>query len=181
MTVGMQICRPSTVVVAGAGSSASIRTNGGVEFFNATSLSLNNVFSSLYDNYMSFIGFVGSADLFLNFRLRLNGVDESAANYVYQDFNTDNTTVSTARSTAQTGGVFASTSTTNRSLSTVYIYGPALAQSTAFRRTGVSSQNGGRTGETVNTHSLSVAYDGFTIFPNTGTMTGVVTVYGYAQ
>lgn len=181
MTVGMQICRPSTIVVAGTGSAAAIRTNGGIEFFNATSLSLNYVFSSLYDNYMISTGLVGSTDLFLNFRLRLNGTDNSTNNYNYQDLNTNNTTVQTARTLLVSSGVFAGTSATGRSLSTAYIYSPALAKRTVFRRTGMSGESGARTSDTSNIHELSVAYDGFTIYPNTGTMTGIITIYGYVQ
>jgi hypothetical protein len=173
--------RPTSIVVAGAGSSAAVKENGGIEFRSATSLSFNQTFISAYTNYLVFVGMNSSVDSFTSLRFRSNNVDEAAANYVYQELNTDNTTISAARGTAQTGAVFASSSSTAMSMSTVYIYGAPIAKRTILRRIGMTGQNGARTGESANYHSLQVAYDGFTIYPNTGTIAGNIAIYAFAE
>ena len=183
MSVGMVIMRPTSIVVAGGGTeTASIRAAGGVEFANATSLSLNGVFTSDYDDYMIVCRFVGSvnSDAFLG-RLRSSGTDATGTDYTRQYLISYSTTNIAARETSQTSFRFGGTASSNRSGSTVYIYGPNLAQPTAARNVALSGVDGAQMFNDAGTHSLSTAYDGVTIFPASGNITGLVTVYGLAQ
>ena len=85
---GLVTMTPTSIAVAGAGSSASINSDGGVDFTSATSLSLNGVFTSGYDNYLLVIfhewsGASGGVDI--TCRLRAAGSDASGSNYTYQN------------------------------------------------------------------------------------------------
>jgi hypothetical protein len=172
---------PTSIVVAGAGSSASIRADGGVDFATATSLSLNGVFTSTYDDYMIVVRHTSAGTNVLEARLRLSGTDATASNYTRQFLLANGSSVSGGRESTQTSFRFGSMVSTNVSGDTAYIYGPALAQPTALRIVNCLGRDGARIEESCGTHSLSTAYDGITFLPSGTNFTGMVTVYGYAQ
>ena len=174
----LELVRPSSVDFSG--TSADIVGLGSVDFSAVTSLSLNGVFSAEYDNYMINMRHVSSGDgVNLRFRLRFSGTDESAANdYVFQSLVANSTTVSGARGTTDTFGLIGGSDDNQRSGSTLYIYGPNLAQPTAARVVNVSGFSNAAIVDYAWTHDLSTAYDGFTVFPPSGTITGNVAVYG---
>ena len=175
----MVIMRPTSVVVAGAGSSASVRAAGGVEFASATSLSLNGVFTSDFDDYMIVVRCNADADRNIQYRLRLSGADSSTG-YTRQFFDANGSSVNGARQTSQTIGILGSAGS-NRSGFTGYLYGPALAQPTATRSVTIWDSSGARIADEACTHSVSTAYDGITLISSAGSITGLVTVYGLAQ
>jgi len=181
MSVGLHIMTPTSIVVAGSGSTASIRADGGVDFATATSLSLNGVFTSAYDDYMIVIRHVGSAASGLGARLRLSGTDATASNYTFQLLEANGTSVAGSRSTSQTRALVGSTAASQPNGDVAYIYGPSLAQPTAFRNVNVRNTSGAYIADFTNTHSVSTAYDGITFLPDSGSFSGMVTVYGYAQ
>jgi hypothetical protein len=161
-----------------AGTSATL-TNGQVTFTAVTSLSLNGVFSADFDNYViawSASVSAGTPGVFA--RLRSSGTDASGTNYTQQYIVATSTTIGGARTTSATS--FAVTYPHNTSVngSTMHFYGPFLAQPTAHRSVSVDSVDSARLTDTANTHSLSTSYDGITIFPGTGDMTGKLTVMG---
>lgn len=177
----LELVKPSSVVVAGGGSeSATVSALGSVDFANATSLSLNDVFSSGYDNYMIVARHEGTSDdVQINVRFRAAGSDASGSNYTLQYLQASSTTVNGGRLTSQTSARVFSSSTTD-SGDVCYLYGPNLAQPTAFRSLSCQARTTGglRMLEWAGTHSLSTAYDGITIYPGSGTITGRVAVYG---
>lgn len=176
---GMILMRPTSIVVAGTGATASIGVNGSVTFTSATSLSLNGVFTSAYDNYMVVMRDNSSATTQYFYRLRTAGTDASGANYTYQYIQADGTTVNGARTSSATAGWCGYSSSTQRSGQTVYLYGPNLAQPTAVRSVSVVGADSGRILDNASTHSVSTAYDGITIYPNSPTtFSGLVSVYG---
>lgn len=176
MRNGLKICKPTSI--AYSGTSASIVGQGSVEFSAVTSLSLNGVFSSDYDNYMISIRLDNSAGINdLRSRLRLSGTDATASNYTYQFLNASSTTVNAGRGTINNALVAFMASAGDYGIS-MYVYGPALAQPTAFRSVGMGESGGFLLGDRANTHSLSTAYDGITVYPSVNSMSGTVTVYG---
>jgi hypothetical protein len=183
MSVGMVIMRPTSIVVAGAGSSASVRAAGGVEFASATSLSLNGVFTADYDDYMIVCRSQGSAYASINYRLRLSGTDNTtASSYVVQNLSAVSTTVGAARSTDSfSSGGAGAVSDEQRSGQTIYMYGPALAQPTASRVVSVAGESGAALWDYAGTHNQSTAYDGITFLPNASNFSGLVAVYGLSQ
>jgi hypothetical protein len=182
MSVGLQIMRPTSVVVTGAGSSASIQTDGGVAFFNATSLSLNGVFSGDYDNYKGTIRSVlSSGNATIDARLRTFGTD-ATTNYTYQYLIASSTSVTGVRSTTYGYAVVGNTSATQRSGDQFFVYGPNLVQATAFRNISARGSDNATIADWACTHSTAASYDGITLFCGAGaTFTGMVTMYGYAQ
>jgi hypothetical protein len=142
------------------------------------------VFTSEFDDYIIVIRSLGTAYTGINYRLRASGSDNSTANsYVVQQLSAVSTTVSAARLAASTlalGGAGA-ISSSQRGGATIYVYGPALAQPTAVRTVSITGEAGADLWDYASTHNQSTAYDGITLYPDSGTFTGLVTVYGLAQ
>jgi len=174
---GLILLKPTSI--AYTGTSASISANGSVSFSACSVLSLNGVFSADYDNYTVVLGYGGSASTSLRGRWRASGTDEDSASnyYTYQVLSATSTTVSGSRSTTNTT-LFSAHGSSLWNGSVVYVYGPYLTQPTAHRNVNVRSTDGARIYDYAGTHSQSLAYDGFTIYPDSGNITGLVSVYG---
>jgi hypothetical protein len=176
---GMGLIEPESISFSG--TSAAITGLGSVEFTAVTSLSLNGVFSSDFDNYMIVVRHVGSGNDQLVMRLRLAGTDNSTANsYTRQSLTASSTTITGVRSASDNGRV-GFVSSTLRSGDAIYLYGPALAQPTAVRATSVTGNNNAETIDRAWTHNASTAYDGCTLLTASPTFTGRVAVYGMVK
>lgn len=148
-------------------------------FSGVASQSFNNVFSATYTNYRIVFNVEHTVGLVvLNFRLRVSGTDATGANYNFQTLSGDNT-ISGGRSQNQTSSEIALISTSVGNNGSTDIYRPFLTNQTSFITQTISPYNSpyGRIywGE----HTPATSYDGFTIFPPSGNMTGTVSVYGY--
>lgn len=175
--------RPTSIVVAGGGTeTASIRAAGGVEFANATSLSLNGVFTADYDDYMIVIRHTATSTCPFFYRMRASGSDNSTANaYTLQWLQADGTTVNGTRITDSFGWIMYG-GATQREGHNIYLYGPYLAQPTAIRSVSALGLSSARILDLASTHNQSTAYDGVTIYPQSPqSMTGQLTVFGLAQ
>jgi hypothetical protein len=173
---GMGLIEPESISFSG--TSAAISGLGSVEFTAITSLSLNGIFSSEYDNYLVVSRYVGSLNQ-QNFlaRLRAASTDASGTNYTRQVLYASSTSAVGLRSTSQTSAFVAHADSQHRSGLTLNLYGPHLAQPTAMRSFTVSGDAGAYVWDEACTHSLSTAYDGITLYPSSGTLTGRVAVY----
>jgi hypothetical protein len=174
---GLKLIVPTSV----AGSGVSVSASGKVTFTAATSVSVNGVFSSTYDNYLVVFRASATGDVSLLNRLRLSGTDATATNYTNQRLYADNTTVVGARATSQSFLASGYLSNTARNGVHLYLYGPALAQPTASRAVSASGYAGGYIQDEAGTHSLSTAYDGMTLYIASQNMTGSLTIYGLAN
>ena len=174
---GLKLIVPSSV----AGSGVSVSASGKVTFTAATSISVNGVFDSTYDNYLVVMRHISSSgDSRFDLRLRSSGSDATGSNYTYQDVNANSTTVSGARFS----GTFASVcfiSSTAASGTHCMFYGPALAQPTAIRSVNAIGRDSARIKDQAITHSVSSTYDGFSFLPSSLTLSGALTVYGLSQ
>lgn len=183
MRNGIKICKPTgspAIVVAGSGSqTAAIVGQGSVEFANATSLSLNGVFTSAYDNYMIVMRHKGSTLQAVWARMRASEIDNTTANsYTMQRILATSTTVSGERSTTNLAFA-AAASATQQDGFTMYLYGPNLAQPTAARSVTVYGEDSARIFDCAWTHNQSTAYDGITLAMNlSGSFSGLISVYG---
>ena len=181
MTNGLVVMTPSSI--AYSGTSASINADGSVVFSACTSLSLNGVFTGDYDNYMVALRATSSgAVVLLGIRLRASGTDEASASnyYTYQNLLAYGTTISAGRGPDSIGYIQNAYNTQITGVST-YMYGPFLSQPTAVRTVTVSDLSSAAIVDRAWTHSLSNSYDGLTILPDTGSITGLVTVFGFNQ
>jgi hypothetical protein len=178
MRNGIRICKPTSVTYSG--TSASIVGQGSVEFSAVTSLSLNGVFSSDFDNYMIVVRATTSAGVGLGIRLRTSGTDATATNYTRQTLNAYGTTVNSARATSDSRFSGGDLYNTQRGGFIHHLYGPYLSQPTAHRMVSSVDYLSATIFDASGTHSLSTSYDGFTLYlisagPN---ITGQLTVYG---
>lgn len=175
----VELMRPTTVVPAGTGSSATIVGLGSVDFSACTSLSLNNVFTNEFDNYMIVWRLTNSAgQINIGFRLRASGTDATGANYTSQFISANGTTASASRASNGTFADLSNSYATQRAGSTIFIHGPNLAQPTAMRNLSALDLSSALIVDYGATHSLAVAYDGFTWIAPSGTISGNVAVYG---
>jgi hypothetical protein len=163
--------------------------NGGLVYITQATIStgttsINNCFSSTYRNYRIVMNITGvsAASAGLYFRFRASGTDNSTTNYKMALANIS--TTGTVGSTVDNGGnagtlSFVASASVDNYL-TMDINGP----NTATRTLG-SVQTMGydsiawvqRTGGFE--FDAGTVFDGITFFNNTGTMNGVIHVYGY--
>lgn len=176
---GLVTMTPTSIVHSG--TSASINADGSVDFSAVTSLSLNGVFTSAHDNYVVIVRKSMTADTGVRGRLRLSGTDATATNYTFQLLRADGSAVTGERFTTQDHVRVSGGGTAQRDGLSLHIYGPALAQPTAFRGVDVDSYLSANLDDLAGTHSLSTAYDGLTLYPASGSMTGNVAVFGYEE
>lgn len=170
-------------VTVGAGSSYTVNANGSVSFSSCESLSLNNVFSSTYDNYMISIAATATAAQNWHVRFRSGGVDNAtASSYITQTTDANSTSLATQRTTADYGRWFYGGSV-RRTAATMYLFGPYLVQGTTYRSVSASDLANSYMFDCSVNHSVSASYDGFTIFraSASGAITGKITVYGFNQ
>jgi hypothetical protein len=167
---GMDLITPTSV--AGSGVTLS---GGQISFAAATSVSVNGCFSSAYANYKVIFEGVGSAVDVNKLRLRLSGTDASGANYSYEQVTGSNASVSAQNYSGESSWSYFAASTTVSMMSEVLIRRPNLAETTMM-----SGQGGRETAVVMMTgvHSLTSQYDGFSLLPGSGNITGTMRVYG---
>ena len=144
-----------------------------------SSVSLDNVFSSTYQNYRVIFNHETSANQDGSFRLRVSGSDDSTSNaYIRQRITASSTTVAAQRATDTLWNVWQSNTTRNNA--TVFdIFRPFDAATTTIQSVVASSDTGAYYAAYVGTHTQTTSYDGFTIYVNSGTITGTIRIYGY--
>jgi len=182
VAAGLKPIVPTSVAI-GSGSS-SVSTLGQVTFTGASSVSLNGVFSSAYQNYrILFLTTSIATSGNVSLKMRTSGTDNSDAQYQRQQIFAGSTTVNATRSTGQTSFLFGALAVGSY-LNTINIdvFKPFDAANTgwvgqvasALDSTGpeVWVQYGG--------HNVATSYDGIT-FISGGTFTGTVSVYGYKK
>lgn len=172
---GLVQLMPSSVAV-GSGSSTT-NGNGTVDFSGASSVSLNGVFSSTYDHYRIIGRVFGDANRTIQWRIRSGSTDLTTSTYFF-----GGTFVGSASNQA-----LASDNNANATSNLVtYVsidvgtFDMVLYNPFETIRTGYTCNGQGRfatyyAGIVDNTTS----YDGITFFPNAGTSTGTIQVYGY--
>ena len=145
------------------------------------SVSFNSVFSATYDNYLIVMRLARSATGDINIRYRASGTDATGANYNTQHLYGSSGTAGANNTTAQTtASIVGSAGGADNSTTTLTISSPAIA--TPTNSTNLSSYLNGQVIYANSTyHSLSTAYDGITIYPASGTITGTIRIYGYAN
>jgi hypothetical protein len=151
----------------------------------ASSLNVNNCFSASYKNYQIIYNMTSATTSdYIYLKLRASGTDSSTAYYgwLQRNFSSSGTqpTQTYNFQNATTGFEIGGGLKVGRAISDVLL--PFEAVQTAFF--GIStvwdSGNARTIAETVQgTHDSSTSYDGFSLVPNSGTMTGTVYIYGY--
>lgn len=154
-----------------------------------TSQSINNCFSSTYQNYVIvFSAYCATSANNPTFKLRASGTDSSANYYIaFQSANwtsggtaTGYTNNGTSWDQRPLGSL--DTSSTSLSGTTMTLYSPFATTNTAFTASYLDARVGANNGagSTGGVHNSATSYDGFTI-TNATAMTGTVRVYGLAN
>ena len=150
-------------------------------FSAVSSVTADNVFSTTYTNYLVVVRASGSTDEGLYIQMRVGGVT-TTSNYNYQVDEVVNTTGSASRSASQSLMRIGTVSTSN-SLATSNVYSPFVATQTSF----INDNNVNSTYTTPRyiivrgNQSGATSFDGLIITAGLATITGTLTVYGYAK
>lgn len=176
---------PTSVTVAGVGSSGSVSATGAVTFGTATSISIANTFSSDYENYRIVINITGvSTQMDVLMRLSNNGTDNSGAVYsrggVFNYINSTPTALASVGDTKWQLG-FVNSGTGSKNAFSIDMYRPNVVAETTASSLGVWNNNVTFAGFFVGyLHDSTASFNGFTVYPNTGTInSGTIRIYGY--
>lgn len=176
---------PSSVAVgSGTGSASALGT---VTFSGCSSVSLNDVFSSTYRNYRMICNFAPSTTSYAQMRMRVSNADETGTNYKfaaigYRSSNAAYNDYGTATSWYDLG-TNATSTTNNWFIFDVINPFESMYSSISGKSMTYDTASGGVLSDVNYTgmHIQTVSYTGFTLFPNTGTISGDVSVYGYTK
>jgi hypothetical protein len=164
-------------------------TTQGLTLINTTSFSavasqsFNDVFSATYDYYRVLINLVASTSANINFRFRVGGTDNTAVGYLSSTvFARTNVTESFQSSNGQQNLYLIGVNTANKASIVMDIGRPFVAELTRIT-TAVGMQDATEVyhGSGGLLHNVSSSFDGFSIFPSTGTISGSVSIYGYSK
>lgn len=174
---GLSPATPTSI--ANSGGSASL-TGNTVTFSGCSSISLNGCFTGDFDNYRVLIRTTASGNIGQTFlRLRASGTDSTSGyeyNEIYADFGGTPTNESSS-SASQINSTYHSDQF-DVSIKYLDFSGPALAAQTIISGTGMNTTSSLMISAR---HSTTSAYDGFTLYTGSGTITGTVFVYGYKK
>lgn len=150
-------------------------------FTSASSVSFDNVFSNTYKQYKIISNFTNTVNTYANIRMRASGTDNASSNYNRQSLYISSTTVSPARATYTSFlGVF---SPYTESISQIEIINPYQTAYTSLVASKIDDSSNSSIASVYSAQGMTVntSYDGFSVIPNSGIMSGTITVYGLAQ
>ena len=149
-------------------------------FTSAATVSINDVFSADYDNYKILFYAKGSTNLGYTLKMRASGSDEGGSVYDVAIVYNNGASVFGGDTQNTTGILLGSTSTLANNFATIDILRPNVAIETALT---VDVSNWSATAQRKNVTGIlvqtSTQYDGFSLIPSTGNITGQLNVYGY--
>lgn len=168
--------RVNTCTVTSVGGTAATASNGVITIGTSnTSITVNNAFSSLYDNYLIQLnGGVCSTNVEISLRM-----GTAATNYnwglVYTTYAT--ATALAIRASGGSSWQYVGRGTTSTLTMSCEVRGPNLAKPTYFSAPYVAED---ATGSIGGIHTDTTQHTSFTIFPQLGNLTGgTIRVYGY--
>jgi hypothetical protein len=156
------------------------------DFSAASSVSINNCFSSAYENYRIalFMSTASANSIDVQFRLRISGTDNSAS--VYHNLSPGITSGNGSSNIAQDAATYFSFGSVGITSPVVFGVDTAIMRpfsvSTTYILGGRSSWagTGANAGGALSCHHFGqTSFDGFSLIASTGNFTGTVRVYGY--
>lgn len=173
---GLVTVIPTTI--ANSGGTATL-TGKTITFSGCTSLSLNGIFTSDFDNYELIYSNASSAagNVVVFLRLRAAGVDATGSDYFFQRLTAESTSATLSYAVTQTAfsGPQISNATEQNYITARFMQ-PQLARKTMI------DTRGGYIGILENYYGgniLQSSFDGLTLFPSSSSITGTIRVYGY--
>lgn len=177
---GSKLIVPTSVAV-GSGT-GSVSTQGAVTFSGASSVSINNAFSSTYDNYKIVLEVTtASATGYITSRLRASGSDNTTSNYSCSMFVIQHGTSGTNNDNGGTGQTsfnkFGYVSTGSKEYWDITLFNPFKTNETAYCA-GVVPIYAAEDWFTGGRFNATTSFDGITFAPASGTFAGTIRVYG---
>ena len=151
-------------------------------FSAASTVSVNGCFTATYENYRIVYQLAtATGTVNLQIRMRAASSDDTSANYAMQYVDGSGSgSAGMARTLTATAGVIGGAGTTG-SWGAIEVLRPQIAAATYMTSlVGVSVASPSVTIYSLG-HNVSTAYDGFTIYPASSTITGSLAVYGYRK
>ena len=149
-------------------------------FSAVSSVSVNNCFTSTYDNYkivVSGVHSTGAGD-FVNFRYRSAGTDDAGNNYFFQITTSNGTSITGARTSSASAAQIGYFS--QRDIIEVTLTSPSAVQlKTMTSHSSANTTLGLQNLMYTQAYSQTTSRDGFTILTPSGTITGNLRVYGF--
>jgi hypothetical protein len=156
---------------------------GGATFTAASSQSLNNVFTSTYENYVIVLNVTAkSAATAVEMRMRASGTDNTTSNYhsAADYFQINGAGAGTSK---YSGYAYFSFNNVSTMQTVLHINNPQATQNTIYgsMQSAFTYSTDFYTGNNSGVFNATTSFDGFTIYPTSGTFTGTVRVYGIAN
>ena len=168
-----------------AASASGLTLISSTSFSASSAHSVNNCFSATYDNYRILIKLSAQTGTNTDFtmRLRVSGTD-ATTNYISQRLYNAATTVGADINSSGTDDwllhTISTTNPTAMSISSIDIFDPFPATPTQATNIAIGYFGGNNYGTFMAlVNSNSTSYDGFSLIPVSGTVSGTVRVYGY--
>jgi hypothetical protein len=171
---GLNLVVPTSV------TGGTLATNGAITFSASSGVSVNGCFSTVYDNYRMILNITSKGTTaHTNFRFRVSGSDNTASSYNWTAsyYLASNNFQSYRTTNASFAQVWSSIGQ-DKEQASMEIYGPNLAATTAASISGSHGAGDINWNGSLG-HGSSTQFDGFTIYPSTGTLTGTIRIYGY--
>jgi hypothetical protein len=176
-SAGLTLITPTSVATTGGSATSSISATGTVTFSGASSLSLNGIFSTTYQNYKIVANVTGTTTTTLNLRFRASGTDKTSQYYgnsvlmIYNSTSFAGAALNN-QSIIQLPAVGIKPNFTTIDIGNVYVASRTLVTTQGFAGDDYLNYSA---------HALddTVLYDGATIYPGGGTISGTFSVYGY--
>jgi hypothetical protein len=167
---GLAIVTPTSIANSGGSASAS---GGAVTFTGVSSVSLNGVFTSTYDNYVIVTSISGSSDATI--RLRAAGSDAASSLYGWAAVSGNQTgTVNGTGGSLATSAQYAYVAGVNSSVIT-NINSPVLSAFTTWSTSNVQPTTAIKL--LAGHYGATTSFDGFTVLGTS--QSGIIRVYGY--
>ena len=146
-------------------------------FSAVSSVSIDDVFTSDYENYLILIR-ASSAPAMVQLRMRAAGTDASGSNYTYQEDLSNGSTITTSRVTNAANYPLG----TNNGMeaTSLYVFSPQVSVPTIFHMNSFDSAGHALWRKNIGQHTLSTSYDGFS-FISAAAATGTIRIYGYSN
>lgn len=178
---GLVMVTPTTI--ANSGGTATL-TNGAVAFSGVSSVSLNGCFTSDYQNYVVTTNITTSANAGMLMRLRVTGTDNTTANYGvgYRYSLTTGSNAGDASSGGQTAWNFHISNLCRAANMNLFIQNPQKTDYTTVGFNNLMSDNAVSSFYSFTGGASFIdttGFDGFTLYPSSGTISGTIRVYGY--
>jgi hypothetical protein len=160
--------------------------SSGLTLINTTSFSavasqsINDVFSTTYNNYLISFDYVNSLEDNLRMRMRVSGADNSSANYGYARFNFRAGGSSTSGGHTETDWIVGGAGNARKANASINLFSPFLTTNTTYNSLSANSNGTFAYGDVfAGNMSVTTSYTGFTFYVGSGTTTGTVNIFGF--